>query len=255
MVVIRIVKSILLHIWAMWCIIVMTVLCSILFPLIYMAVMSGRDSVIRAAHRLPLLAARMGLRLMGVRLDVRHGEIPDPAGQYVYISNHRSLLDPLIAGAVIPNYLKFLGKTEMLRWPVLGYLLGKFYVPVQRNEEADRKKSMDAMVEKMRTGCSFFICPEGTCNRGPELLTHFHSGAFRLAAETGVPLVPLTFVGAGERMPRDSYLLYPGTVTVYCHPAIAASEFQETKLTEGKERVINMIKADLLAHYPSGKYE
>lgn len=244
-----------LLLWAVWCGLVFVLLCLILFPVLFLAVLSGSDRLIRAAHFVPPVLARLALVLFGIRLEVRGREYIDPQGQYVYISNHRSLLDAVIAGAVIPNYLKFLGKAEMLKWPVLGYLVDKFYVPVQRDNPADRAKSMTIMEEKIKTGCSFFICPESTCNTTTELLTRFYNGAFRLSADTGVPLVPLTFVGSGERWPRKGdQLIHPGRLIVYWHSPIAAAEFQGDKLATGREKAEAMIRADLLRHYPSGRY-
>jgi 1-acyl-sn-glycerol-3-phosphate acyltransferase len=217
-------------------------------------VLSGSDRIIRAAHFVPTSLARVALCLFGLRLEIRGRELIDPQGQYVYVSNHRSLLDAVIGGAVIPNYVKFLGKAEMLQWPALGYLLDRFYVAVQRDDSADRARSMEIMEEKIRTGCSFFICPESTCNRSDQFLTRFYNGAFRLSADTGVPLLPLTFVGNGEAWPRTG-LIHPGSrIIVYWHQPIPASEFQGERLTEGRERVEAIIRADLLRHYPAGHY-
>jgi 1-acyl-sn-glycerol-3-phosphate acyltransferase len=235
---------------------VFVILCAILFPVLLLAVLSGNARIIRAAHFVPTRLARAAIFLFGIRLEIHGREYIDPHGQYVYISNHRSLLDAVIAGAVIPNYVKFLGKAEMLKWPVLGYLLDKFYVPVQRHDSADRAKSMQIMEEKIRTGCSFFICPESTCNTTSAFLTRFYNGAFRLSADTGVPLVPLTFIGSGERWPRRGQkLIHPGRLIVYWHPPVPASDFQGDRLTAGRENVEALIRADLLKHYPTGSYD
>jgi 1-acyl-sn-glycerol-3-phosphate acyltransferase len=251
----NIIKLILLSIWAVWCIIIFILLCLILFPVLVLAVLSRSDRIIRAAHFVPTGLARVALFLWGIRLEIRGRELMDRRGQYIYISNHRSLLDAVIAGAVIPNYLKFLGKAEMLRWPVLGYLLSRFYVPVQRQDSADRVKSMRIMEEKIKTGCSFFICPESTCNTTGELLTRFYTGAFRLSADTGVPLVPLTFIGSADRWPRRGVrLISPGKVIVYWHGAMPSAEFAGERLTAGIEKVESLIRADLIRHYPSGHY-
>ena len=252
---VKVITTILLLFWAAWCALVFAVLCAILFPVLLLAVLSGNARIIRAAHFVPTRLARVALFLFGISVEIRGKEHIDAQGQYVYVSNHRSLLDAVIAGAVIPNYVKFLGKAEMLKWPVLGYLLDKFYVPVQRQDSADRARSMEIMEEKIRTGCSFFICPESTCNTTTDFLTRFYNGAFRLSADTGVPLVPLTFVGSGERWPRKGrQLIHPGKLIVYFHPSIPASAFQGDRLAAGREKVEAIIRADLLRHYPSGSY-
>jgi 1-acyl-sn-glycerol-3-phosphate acyltransferase len=233
---------------------VFVILCLLLFPILVIAVLSRSERLIYAAHFVPTRLARVCLFLFGVNLKIENKEYIDPDGQYIYVSNHRSLLDAVVAGAVIPNYLKFLGKAEMLKWPVLGYLLDKFYVPVQRHDKADREHSMKLMAEKLKTGCSFFICPEGSCNTSDEFFAHFYSGAFKISADTGIPLVPLTFIDSAKRWPRHDSYIYPGELIVYFHPPIAATAFKDGNLEEGKETVKGIMRQDLLKYYPSGKY-
>ena len=250
----RYANIIFLTLWAIWCIVVFAVLCLVLFPVLFIAVISGSERIVRTTHFVPTRLARVALFLWCVRLEIRGRELIDPYGQYIYVSNHRSLLDAVIAGAVIPNSVKFLGKAEMLRWPVLGYLLGKFYVPVQRDDASDRARSMQVMEDKIHSGYSFFICPESTCNTGSMFLTRFYNGAFRLSADTGVPIVPLTFVGSGDRWPRRQLFIHPGKLIVYWHAPISASEFRTGHLEVGRTRVEAIIRSDLTLHYPSGHY-
>lgn len=240
--------------WTTWCIAVFVTLCTILFPILLFAVLTGSNPLIRAAHFAPTRLARVALFLWGVRLEIVNPEMIDPNGQYIYISNHRSLLDAVVAGAVIPNYLKFLGKAEMLQWPVLGYLLNKFYVPVQRQDKDDRARSMTLMEEKINTGCSFYICPESSCNTTDELLTRFYNGAFRLSAHTDVALVPLTFIGSALRWPRNEIRIHPGKLIVYWHEPMPAAEFKGDNLNKGREKAAAIIRTNLLKHYPSGNY-
>lgn len=250
----ELIRRIGLRLWSVWCILVFVVLCLSLFPWLLIAVLSRSSRIIYLAHFIPTRMARICLFLFGIRLDIRGREHLDAKGQYIFISNHRSLLDAVIAGAVIPNYVKFLGKAEMLKWPVLGYLLDKFYVPVERDNKEDRSKSIMVVEEKLRTGASFFICPEGTCNRSDAFFARFYNGAFRISADTGIPVVPLTFVGSGERWPRGESYIYPGRLIVYCHPPLPARSFQNGKLEEGKQEVIDIMRDDLRKHYPSGDY-
>lgn len=247
-------RKILLRLWSVWCIAVFTGLCLLLFPFLVIAVLSRSRRLIFLAHFIPTRMARVCLFLFGIRLEIKNQRYIDPQGQYIFVSNHRSLIDAVVAGAVIPNYVKFLGKAEMLKWPVLGYLLDKFYVPVERESKEDRTKSVKVVEEKLKTGASFFICPEGTCNRSDEFFTHFYNGAFRISADTGIPILPLTFVGSGERWPRGESYIHPGRLLVYYHPPVLASDFQDGRLEEGKQKVIEIMRRDLSRHYPAGDY-
>ena len=172
----------------------------------------------------------------------------------IYVSNHMSYLDAFIAGATIPNFLKYLGKAEILAWPGLGYLLKKFYVPVWRDDPEHRHRSMEQMNEKLKTGASFFICPEGTCNTTPELLKYFHKGAFRLAIHNQIPVVPLTFVGAADLFPRNGFMLRPGTITVYWSQPISIQGLTDADAAMLREQCMHIIRGNLLKHYPAGQY-
>ncbi len=226
-----------------------------LFPFLILAVLSKNERIVYYAHFWPTNAARVMLFLFGVRLVIHNKELIDGDGQYIYISNHRSYLDAFVAGAAIPNFLKFLGKAEILNWPIMGYLMKHFYVPVWRKDKDHRSWSMSEMNKLIKTGCSFFICPEGTCNIGTDFFIRFYDGAFKLAIETGIPVVPLTFISTGEIMPRNNLLLLPGMVHVYWHEPIPASEISYENIEVMKEKVQNIMREDLLKHYPQGKYQ
>lgn len=188
--------------------------------------------------------------LWGIRLEIHGTEFIEPNAQLIYISNHTSYLDGLVACAVIPNFLKFLGKGEILNWPVLGYLMKHLYVPVWREDSKHRAWSMEEMNAKLKTGASFYICPEGTCNTTPELLTHFHSGAHRLAIDNHLSIVPLTFINARYLFPRKGLMIKPGKVTVYWHKAISTTGLTHADTENLKQQTMDILRADLLKHYP-----
>ncbi len=248
-------KEIARYIWSVWCMLIFAVLMLILFPILVLAVVIGNERLIKAAHYWATFTAKLSLFFFCVCVKVHNQQLVDPNGQYIYIANHRSYLDAILAGGVIPNFLKYLGKAEILNWPILGFLMKHYYVAVWRNDKANRSWSMQEMKEKVKTGCSFFICPEGTCNIGDEFFTAFYDGAFKLSLETGIPIVPLTFVNTGELMPRNSFLLLPGTVDVYWHEPILATNINREDLNEVKQKVQDIMRKDLLLHYPNGKYK
>ena len=250
----KILYTLFIYLWSAWCYVMISTVALLCFPILVLAVLTRHEGIIRATHFLPTRAARLGLFLCGIKVEIRGKEHIDPMGQYVYISNHRSYLDGVIAGAVIPNFVKFLGKAEMLSWPVVGFLLKHYYVPVWRDDKQHRAWSLAQMEQKIKTGCCFFICPEGTCNITDDYFIHFHSGAFRLAADAHISLVPLTFIGSGERMPRNRFLIHPGKIIVYWHSAIPAVELTTDTIEQNKDKVKAIMTADLLKHYPMGRY-
>lgn len=244
----RVAAQILWFPWTVWCGLTFVVALLLAFPVLVAGVMSRNEKFLKILHYIPLGIARTMLFLWGIRIELREEKPCALPRQSVYISNHTSYLDALVAGALIRDYIKFLGKGEILYWPVLGYLLKHLYVPVWRDDSEHRAWSMEQMKEKVRTGASFFICPEGTCNTTPQLLKHFHSGAFRLAIECQIPLVIFTIVDAARLFPRKGLMIRPGKLIVYRHPPIDTSGMKEADVEKLKSRAIDIITADLMKH-------
>jgi 1-acyl-sn-glycerol-3-phosphate acyltransferase len=137
--------------------------------------------------------------------------------QYIYIANHNSYIDiPQIMKAVRAP-LRILGKYEMSKVPVFGYIYSRAVVMVDRSNPARRAKSVRKLKAVLRKGISIFIFPEGTFNMQPTALKEFYDGAFRIAIETQTPLKPLLFLDNYQRMHYSSLLsITPGRVrTVY----------------------------------------
>lgn len=241
--------------WTLWCALVFAVALVIAFPVVVIVVLSRNEKWIYKLHFVPPVFARAILFLWGIKIEEVNRQLSEPHRQTIFVSNHMSYLDGIVAAAVIPNFTKYLGKAEILDWPVLGYIMKHLYVAVQRDDEADRQRSMIDMTEKLKTGASFFICPEGTCNTTPQLLKYFHGGAFRLAIDNNLPLVPFTFIGTHLRFPRKGLMLHPGKVVVYWHKPIDTSVFTKADVEALKTTVRVIMQNDLLAHFPEGKYE
>jgi 1-acyl-sn-glycerol-3-phosphate acyltransferase len=160
----------------------------------------------------------------------------------------------LISGTVIKNYKKYIGKAEILKWPVLGYLLDKLYIPVHRDDKDHRAWSMDQLYVKAKEGASIVLFPEGTCNNTKEHLKKFHDGAFKLAIPTKLPIAVFTIIGAGELWPRDTILIKPGKIIVYWSEIIKMDEYTsvENDMEKLKEKVRETMKPYLEKHYPNG---
>jgi len=137
------------------------------------------------AERIAAPAARLGLRLHGVRVEVEGFE--PPPGQVVYISNHTSALDPfVIVGLGLPNSRYFMGGFLRVLLPlwIVGSAIGTFWTPRQTHPERRRRLFRRAAETLKRSGESVFLTPEG------QLCWHFNKGAFHLALDLGVPIVP-----------------------------------------------------------------
>jgi 1-acyl-sn-glycerol-3-phosphate acyltransferase len=157
----------------------------------------------RAMRAIVLHASRLYLVLAGVPLEIRGMEIlEDREGPFVFVSNHAGYLDPLPLMAALDLDYAFAIKREAFSWPLLGRIFRRLgHVPVDREDVEESAQSAEALRAVLGTGRSLVLFPEGTFTRATGL-GPFKLGAFQLAAESGVPLVPMALVGT-RRLLRD----------------------------------------------------
>ena len=137
------------------------------------------------------------------------GTMPaDPRRPYVVVSNHESFVDILLISH-LPWEMKWLSKAEMFRIPVLGWLLRLAGdIPVQRGFGPSAIEAIARCREALANRVSVMIFPEGTRSTTAELLP-FKDGAFRLAIDAGVPILPLVVHGTVDRAPQARLAVRP----------------------------------------------
>lgn len=140
-------------------------------------------------------------------------EVPhDVSQQFIFVSNHISYLDsPVIMKAIRRQHFRVLGKAELGKIPVFGFIFRQAAVSVDRKNPENRAKSVLTLKSIIRRGISVFIFPEGTFNQTHKPLKEFYDGAFRIAIETGTPIKPILFLDAYDRLNYNNvFSLSPG---------------------------------------------
>lgn len=138
-------------------------------------------------------------------------EEPTGDGACIYIANHISWLDAALIPKVFRQPIRPLGKAEMGKIPVFGFIYRRAVVSVDRSNPEARQRSVQRLKSVLRKGISVLVFPEGTFNETGEPLAPFFDGAFRIAIETGTPLRPVLFLDTYDRMPFHKALsLNPG---------------------------------------------
>jgi 1-acyl-sn-glycerol-3-phosphate acyltransferase len=128
----------------------------------------------------------------------------DPRRPYVVVSNHESFADILLISH-LPWEMKWLSKAELFKVPVLGWLMRLAGdVPVRRGEGRSAVEALRACREVLKTRVSVMIFPEGTRSTTDDMLP-FKDGAFRLAIQTGSPILPLALSGTGTALPKHDW--------------------------------------------------
>jgi len=188
-------------------------------------------------HRISKVWAKTAFGfLCGVKLDVTGLDRIEPGRNYIIVSNHRSYTDIFTASWSIPLDFRWLAKSSLFRIPVLGLAM-RFcgYIPVDRERSVSAIKSLDRTKKTLLAGKSVWIFPEGT--RTPETaLGRFKRGAFVLAKDTGVPLLPVVLVNT-DRVFTGPLMIRPQRVKVLVFPPVYYSDFAEKEKAGERETI------------------
>lgn len=164
--------------------------------------------------------ARNWLRLSGMKVHVRGTELLKPTQSYVFIANHRSYLDTATLFAFLGRRIGMVAKKELLKVPILGYGMG--YVNVMAIDRTNRERAietMDAATKRLRSGISFGVFAEGTRAMPGEFLP-FKKGAFYMAVQASVPIVPVAIKHTDTLMGKGTGRARTGTIEMVLMPAI-----------------------------------
>jgi putative phosphoserine phosphatase/1-acylglycerol-3-phosphate O-acyltransferase len=197
------------------------------------------------------LGADLSLGLAGVNVDVISGaEYLTSARPCVFVFNHQSKIDPIIAMKLVRGKLTGVAKKEAKNIPGFGQLFQLAEVAfVDRGNTTQAKQALEPAVAKVRDdGISLIIAPEGTRSATPRL-GPFKKGAFHIAMQAGVPMVPIVIRNAGEVMWRGAQVIRAGTVEVVVLPPVDSSTWKVNTLTQDVAKV-RQLYLDLLANWP-----
>ena len=140
-------------------------------------------------------------------------EVPhDRLKQYVFVFNHISYVDiPVLLKTIRWQQMRILGKAEMSKVPLFGFIYRSAAVMVERGDPEKRAKSVQQLKSVLKKGISIVIAPEGTFNLTHKPLKEFYDGAFKIAIETQTPIKPVLFLDTYDRMHYESIIsLQPG---------------------------------------------
>lgn len=130
---------------------------------------------------------------------------------YIFVANHISYLDAAIIVKTFRHPVRPLGKIELSKVPLFGFIYKKVIVTVDRSSAANRAKSVQILKSVLLKGISVLVFPEGTFNMTNQPLKDFYDGAFRMAIETGTPVKPVLFLDSYQRMHYGSlFSITPG---------------------------------------------
>jgi 1-acyl-sn-glycerol-3-phosphate acyltransferase len=191
-------------------------------------------------------AMDLGLRILGIRVEVSGREAIDKKARYVFMANHLSFIDGPMLFRLIPQLVRVILKKSVFRIPILGQGM-RFvgFVPVDRKGIRGGKQSIEAAGRLMRErGYSYLVFPEGTRSRDGRIQP-FRRGGFFLALEAGAPIVPISIAGTFALMPKGSMFAGSGRVRVQFHPAVPTQGYSLQNMGDLMAEVKTAIEAGL----------
>jgi 1-acyl-sn-glycerol-3-phosphate acyltransferase len=172
------------------------------------------DPTANIPHLIARYWARWTLFCANVKVGVE-GEENIPDGPAIYMSNHASNFDVLAILGYLMVQFRWTVKRELFRIPLFGLAMRECgYIMVDRVHHKKAIESMRIASEKIRSGTSIFIFPEGTRSDDGNLRFPFKKGGFHLALDSGKPVVPITVCGSYNILPKNSVKVTPGKINI-----------------------------------------
>jgi 1-acyl-sn-glycerol-3-phosphate acyltransferase len=201
------------------------------------------DPTARNFKRNATVWGRVILRGAGIRVRAVTRVPLDPARPYVFVSNHQNLLDILALGDALPYPFGFVAKQELRRVPFLGFAIGhSASVFIDRSDPRRSIQSLQEAGERIRAGNSVLVFAEGTRSYAAALQP-LKKGAFNVAIEAGVPLVPVTILDAYRLMNEKEKAVRSGTI----HLVVGAPIAMEGRHRRDIPEVMDLVQAQMEA--------
>lgn len=188
--------------------------------------------------------------MVPLRIQWEHRLPPPP---YIVCLNHGSYLDIIQTFNLLPEYFLFMGKQELLEWPLFNIFFKDMHIAVNRDNGMEAARALLKAGQALDRGISVSIFPEGTIPKEAPQMLPFKDGAFRLAIKKQVPVVPITFINNWKLWgdPEDFWSrARPGIARVIVHEAITTEGLDSADVDNLRHRVFVAMEAPLKKEYP-----
>jgi len=218
----------------------------VLYPFFY--ILLSKRAWFPLAFKLKKFWARWILTVPGLFISVKHKapvqQLPQPC---IYCGNHVSYLDIIASYLITPNYFVFMGKQELDKAPLFRIFFREMNILVDRSSNIGSHRAFMRAGADIDKGDSVFLFPEGTISSFGKL-RGFKNGAFKLAIEKQVPIVPVTFLNNWKLLQNGGFLKShgrPGLSKIVVHEPISTVGMTEQDLVSLRSRVHEIISAEL----------
>tara|TARA_R110002049_G_scaffold21057_1_gene77508 strand:+ start:1425 stop:2120 length:696 start_codon:yes stop_codon:yes gene_type:complete len=203
-----------------------------MFPMLLISI--SKESWYPFFFKIARIWAKIILIGMGFNYRIKREQTPEKDKSYMFIANHTSMADIMLMLVSVKNPFVFVGKQELAKIPLFGFFYKRTCILVDRSSVKSRQAVFLRAQRRLKTGVSICIFPEGGVPEEHIMLDEFKDGAFRLAINHQIPIVPITFADNKRRFSYTFFSGSPGKMRVKIH------EFLSTKgLTVDDTRILN----------------
>lgn len=177
---------------------------------------------------------------MGFNYKIIRNQKPEPKKSYMFIANHTSMVDIMLMLVSVKNPFVFVGKKELAKIPLFGFFYKRTCILVDRSSAKSRQAVFLRAQKRLKQGLSICIFPEGGVPEEHVVLDSFKDGAFRLAINHQIPIVPMTFYDNKKRFSYTFFSGGPGRMRARIHEFLSTEglTIEDTKALNEKSRKI-----------------
>lgn len=241
----RLLRSTLMLLYRIWFYVLVVLAILLLFPALLIGI--SRESWYPFFYRVARLWSRIILYGMGFRPVVKKGYKLKYENSYMLVANHTSMTDIMMMLHLSKTPFVFVGKRELARLPVFGYFYRRTCILVDRGNARSRHQVFVESRKRLEKGLSICIFPEGGVPDDFEIvLDEFKDGAFRLAIEHKIPVVPVVLYDNKQRFPFRFNKGGPGIMRALVHSSIPTDQMKVEQKRTLKDEVRKIILDELL---------
>ena len=191
----------------------------VLFPFILFTILSEKSYPL--FFKIARLWARVILIGMGFRYSIKGTENFEEGKSYMLVANHTSMTDIMLMLLAVKNHpFVFVGKKELVNIPIFGFIYKRVCILVDRENSKSRFAVFERAQNRIQQGLSICIFPEGGVPDESILIDEFKDGAFRIAIEHQLTIIPITFYDNKKRFSYTFFSGSPGKMRAKIHPPI-----------------------------------
>lgn len=205
-------------IYRIWFYVLVALPIIVLFPILLVSI--SREQWYPYFFRLARFWAKFILVGMGFIWKIEREQTPEKNKSYMFIGNHTSMVDIMLMLTSVKNPFVFVGKKELAKIPLFGFFYKRTCILVDRSSAKSRQAVFLQAQRRLNQGMSICIFPEGGVPEEHILLDEFKDGAFRLAINHNIPIVPITFADNKKRFSYTFFSGGPGKMRVKIHKFI-----------------------------------